>query len=154
MKITTTLTIVAAAVVSFACSTSPAMFRSFSSPYSFDETVKRVSDTAKEAGWKVPAVGRIDINLAKAGKTIRPVAIVNLCNPDHAERLLKEDSGRVASAIMPCRVSVYETSNGVGLAMLDPDFLAAHLSGLIGQVIAQAARENAAIIQQAIAETD
>lgn len=127
------------------------VFLELSSPYGFDETVTRISQGAKDAGWKVPGIGRIDEKLAKAGKTIDPVAVINLCSPDHAERLLKNDSDRVASALMPCRVSVYETSDGVRISLLHPDFLAAHLDGVPGAVIPLAARENAEIVRDALA---
>jgi uncharacterized protein (DUF302 family) len=141
---------VAAILLAFGCAPRGPMFKTFSSPYSFDETVSRVTTAAKAAGWKVPAVGRIDESLARAGKQIRPVAIVNLCNPEHAERLLKGDQWRAASAIMPCRVSVYETSAGVMLAMLHPDFLMRSLSGEIKEVIGHAAAENSAIVEEAV----
>ncbi len=130
------------------------VFLELSSPYGFDATVERVTTEAKAAGWKVPGVGKVHENLAKAGKTIDPVAIINLCNPDHAQRLLKRDADRVASALMPCRVSVYETSDGVRASLLHPDFLAAHLDGVPGAVIPLAARENVEFLKRALAPTD
>lgn len=126
------------------------MFQEFVSPYGFDETVARVSTQAKKEGWKVPAIGKIHENLAKAGKQIAPVAVINLCNPDHAEKLLRADGDRVVSALLPCRVSVYETADGVRLSMLHPDFLAAHLEGVPGEVVPQAAAENAGIVERAL----
>jgi uncharacterized protein (DUF302 family) len=127
-----------------------AMFKEFVSPYGFDETIERVSSQAKKEGWKVPGVGKIHENLAKAGKQIAPVAVINLCNPDHAERLLRADADRVVSALLPCRVSVYETADGVRLSMLHPDFLAAHLDGVPGEVVPKAAAENAGIVARAL----
>jgi len=126
------------------------MFKEFVSPFGFDETIERVSKQAEAEGWKVPGVSHIHKNLARAGKQVAPVAVINLCNPDYAERLLRNEQDRIASALLPCRVSVYETADGVRLSMLHPNFLSAHLKGLPGEVVPFAARENAAIVERAL----
>jgi uncharacterized protein (DUF302 family) len=149
------MTIAAVALLAQGCAARQVpVFLELSSPYGFDETIDRVTAEAKAAGWKVPGIGKVHENLAKAGKTIDPVAIINLCHPDHAERLLEDDGDRVASALMPCRVSVYVTSNGVRASLLHPDFLAAHLDGVPGAVIPLAARENVEFLRRALAPTD
>lgn len=97
------------------------------SPYGFDETVQRLEASIKAAGWTHMATRRIDANLRKQGHEVLPVALVELCHPDYAYRILKEDSARFASVMMPCTMSVYEKQDGA-------TYVASMNTGLMGQL--------------------
>lgn len=82
------------------------------SKYGFEETVEKIQQVSAEKGWKIPSIHRIDKSVNKAGYNVLPVAIIELCKPDHAAQVLKEDKDKVVTSMMPCRVSIYETSDG------------------------------------------
>lgn len=82
------------------------------SKYGFEETVEKIQQVSAEKGWKIPSIHRIDKSVNKAGYSVLPVAVIELCNPDHAAQVLKEDKDKVVSSMMPCRVSIYERADG------------------------------------------
>jgi len=82
------------------------------SKYGFDETVEKIKQASIEKGWKIPAIHRIDKSVNKAGHFSLPVAVVELCHPDHAAKVLQDDRDKVVTSMMPCRVSIYETKSG------------------------------------------
>ncbi len=98
--------------VALMSSASSMMIKEDVSSMDFEETVQRIQDAAAKVEWKVPAVHRIDKSVAKAGYDVLPVAVIELCKPEHAGKLLVNDDNRIISSLMPCRVAVYQASDG------------------------------------------
>lgn len=103
------------------------MIQERKSPYGFEETVQRLEQSVKDAGWSHMATRRVDETLRKHGREVLPVALVELCKADYAERILREDDARFVSVMMPCTMSVYQKSDG-------STYVAAMNTGLMGQV--------------------
>ncbi|MBN1651592.1 MAG: DUF302 domain-containing protein [Bacteroidales bacterium] len=82
------------------------------SKLNFKETVDSLSVALKTGGWKISATHNIEHDLMKSGQTILPVMVLELCNPKYSGKMLLVDDMRYLSVLMPCRVSVYEKSNG------------------------------------------
>ncbi len=82
------------------------------SKLSFDETVETFIQHAQEMGWQVPKVYELQNSLAKAGHDIPPLKVVSLCQPHYAYQVLAKDENKRISAIMPCRIGIYQTSDG------------------------------------------
>jgi uncharacterized protein (DUF302 family) len=78
----------------------------------FTETVDSLSLALKTNGWKISAIHDIENDLKKSGQDILPVKVLEICNPKHSGKMLLVDDMRYLSIIMPCRVSIYEKSNG------------------------------------------
>lgn len=78
----------------------------------FKETVDSLSVALKTGGWKISASHNIEHDLMKSGQTILPVVVLEICNPNYSGKMLLDDDMRYLSIIMPCRVSIYEKSNG------------------------------------------
>jgi uncharacterized protein (DUF302 family) len=105
----------------------------------FDETVQAIQDNAAAQKWVVPNVMRLDKSIAKEGYNVRPVAVIELCKPDLAAKILAEDSARLVSSLMPCRVSVYEKSNGdVILSRMNTALMSKMFGGLVTEVMSTA----------------
>jgi uncharacterized protein (DUF302 family) len=81
------------------------------SSLSFTETVEKLKSSAEEKGWKVPAVHDLQKSLSMNGQEVRPVNIIEICNPEYAADVLNGENTSL-SAFMPCRISVYEKDNG------------------------------------------
>ncbi len=91
---------------------SPPMILENESRYDFETTLTTVEQSAKGAGWSIPAVHDLQASMAKAGKEVNQVKVFALCNPEHAVKILAGDEERIYSNMMPCRISVYTKSNG------------------------------------------
>lgn len=123
------------------------------SPHSVDATVERLSAAAKAGGWVVSSVTALDESVARhGGPKIRPVRLVNLCQAQHAGRILSDDSARRVSVLMPCTLAVYEKTDGsVWIAAMNPGLIAPLFGGVIDEVMAgPVAREQAAFITSAL----
>ena len=116
----------------------------------FEEAVQAITEAAAARGWKVPTVHRIDQTLAAAGYTVEPAAVVELCRPDYAEQILRSDSDRVVTSFMPCRISVYRTSDGrVVISRMRSGLVARLFGGTVARVMAAAAADSELILAAA-----
>jgi len=115
----------------------------------FDETVAAIENAAIEQGWKVPKIYDIQKSLVDAGHTeMGRLTIMSLCKPDHAYEILKEDSRKKVSAIMPCRLGVYETKGGkVFVAGLNVGLMSKMFGGVIEEVMGDVAKEEKEILK-------
>lgn len=100
------------------CSMKNMMVEERVSPLGFDETVNKIIANAEAIGWKIPQKGKgnpapIHKSIKKhIGKTVLPVKVIKVCNPNYAYDLLKDDESRYVSVMMPCSISVYKKSDG------------------------------------------
>lgn len=83
------------------------------SKYGVDQTVEMIVENAKQGGWKIPKIYDIQKSLVNAGYSdMTAMKIISLCQPGHAYTILREDGNKKVSGIMPCRIGVYESSDG------------------------------------------
>jgi uncharacterized protein (DUF302 family) len=118
----------------------------------YEQTVKSIIDQTLQKGWKVPTVHRLDKTMKKFGHSVLPTAVIELCHPTHAAKILKEDEARMVSSFMPCRVSVYEKSDGsVIISRMNSSLMSTIFPDLISAVMSDATGEVEAIIKAALA---
>ncbi|MEY6431059.1 DUF302 domain-containing protein [Thioalkalicoccus limnaeus] len=121
------------------------------SRFGFDQTVETIRDSAIEAGWKVPTVHRIDEAVSQYGYQVPRVAVLELCQPQHAARILADGDAKVVTSLMPCRVSVYETADGrVVVSRMNTGLLARMFGGVVTEVMTEATQENEEILAAVI----
>lgn len=82
------------------------------SPFDVPTTVEKLIVAATQKEWQNPAVHNLQQSLAKAGKTVRPVQVIEICKPEYSGKMLEKSDERIASVMMPCRISVYEKEDG------------------------------------------
>jgi uncharacterized protein (DUF302 family) len=112
------------------------------SRYDFNTTVEKLTAIATAAGWKVPATHDLQNTIRNFGKEILPVKILEICHPKHSSRLLELDDERIVSTFMPCRISVYEKSNGcVYISRLNAEMLSKNFGGLVSEVMSSTFNE-------------
>lgn len=80
--------------------------------FGMNETVELLVDAAIGREWQNPATHDLQNSLAKAGKSVRPVKVIEICKPAYSGLMLEKSDERVASVMMPCRISVYEKADG------------------------------------------
>jgi uncharacterized protein (DUF302 family) len=121
------------------------------SPFNVPVTVEKLIDAAHQKGWQNPAVHNLQESLAKSGKEVRPVQVVEICKPEYSGRLLEQNDERVVSILMPYRISVYEKEDGkTYLALLDMTAMTAGLSKNIAEAILGASDESFEIVKAVI----
>jgi len=119
--------------------------------FNFEDTVELITQTAIEQDWKVPTVHMIHDAVSPYGYEVDRVAVLELCQPHHAGKILAEDRAKVVTSMMPCRVSVYETSDGrVIVSRMNTSLMAQAFGGTVASVMAEATQENEAILKSVI----
>lgn len=122
------------------------------SSFGYEETVQGIVDAAEKQQWKVVTVHELNRSLEKAGHDVLPAAVIELCRPDYAARILADDGARVVSSLMPCRIAVYQTADGrVTVSRMNTSLMSKLFGGLITEVMAAASADSEAIIGSVIA---
>lgn len=112
------------------------------SKYDFEKTVDLIKSEAEKDGWSVPAVHDLQQSLARSGKHVRPVKVIEICKPAYSGKMLELNDERIISVMMPCRISVYEKDDGkVYIALLNAESLAADLPNNIAGVMKDASSD-------------
>lgn len=88
------------------------MIQQTTSPLAFEDTVKSIEAAVAAKGWNLPKVYRLDQTMAKHGYQVNPVAVLELCHPEHAYKILSNDDSLMVTPFMPCRISVYRRDDG------------------------------------------
>jgi uncharacterized protein (DUF302 family) len=121
------------------------------SPFSVPVTVEKLIEAAHQKGWQNPAVHNLQESLAKSGKHVRPVQVVEICKPEYSGRMLEQNDERVVSILMPYRISVYEKEDGkTYLAILDMTAMTSGLSKNSAEAIYSASAEAFEIVKAVI----
>lgn len=129
------------------------LFTESESPFSFTETVEKLKAEMAAEGWSVLATHDLSAALAKKGHDVLPVAIIEACSGKFSVTLLKKDETRYVSSLLPCRVSVYATSNGkVIISRMNTTAMGAQMEPAVAEVMAKAGASVEAIIAKVIAK--
>ncbi len=110
---------------------------------SLDDTVRTIEQSALDRGWVVPKIYDLQKSLAEGGHNdARPMKILSICQPDHAHRILSEEDNRKVTAMMPCRIGVFEGDDGqVYVAQMNIGLMSKMFGGTIERVMGQVASE-------------
>lgn len=115
------------------------MFFENKSRFGFEETINQLTELVPENEWKIIQILDLQETMRKNGKDVLPVKVVEMCKPDYAYQLLSEDSQRIYSNMMPCRVSVYEKSDGnTYISRMNSAMFAEQIGGVMQDVMSTA----------------
>jgi len=121
------------------------------SPMDFDTTVAALETAVQEKGWEMPKVYRLDKTMEKHGHTVMPVAVMELCHPEHAAKILKDNDSRMVTPFMPCRISIYEQDNGdTVIARMNSGLMSNLFHQNVAEVMGVATQEVENIIEAAL----
>jgi len=83
------------------------------SMYGMDETVDMIDQNSEKNGWAVLKIWDLNDRMVNAGYDEAPqVKVLELCHAENTYEVLKNEDDLLISAIMPCRMAVYEYDNG------------------------------------------
>jgi uncharacterized protein (DUF302 family) len=121
------------------------------SPYNVPTTVEKLIEAATQKDWQNPAVHNLQQSLAKSGKEVLPVQVVEICKPAYSGLMLEKNDERIVSILMPCRISVYEKADGkTYVALLDMMAITAGLPPTALEAIRGANEESFEIVKTVI----
>jgi len=119
----------------------------------FEDAVELFEKTTIERGWKIPTVHDLQATMTKFGKDVRKVKVFEICHPEHAYKILSKDDERIVSSLMPCRISIYEKSNGkVYVSWMNTGLMGSLMKGVVPEVMSDASRESKEIVDVMLAK--
>ena len=121
------------------------------SPFDVATTVEKLIEAATKMEWQNPALHDLQQSLAKSGKTVRPVKVIEICKPQYSGKMLELSDERIVSVMMPCRISVYEKADGkTYISLLNMKAMAAEMPASIAEAVKGASDESFEIVKSVI----
>lgn len=129
----------------------PPMVQVVESPKNFAETVDAFRVEVDNAGWSLLNENNMAGVLSERGYTLDPVIIFDVCSGRYSAEILGNDEARPFSAFMPCRVSIYTTSDdSVFIARMNTAAVADMMDPMVADVMAASDEEISEIIAATI----
>ena len=124
------------------------MLQVHESRYDFDQTVNEIEQSYKANDWKVPHIYDIQKTLVTNGyPDMTPLKILSVCQPDDAHRILNDDDNKKVTAVMPCRIGVYQAADGkTYVATMNLGLMGRMFGGTIAEVMGEVARKEKEIM--------
>lgn len=127
------------------------MFKEDKSRFSLDETILKLTEVISKSGWKLLYTHNLQQIMQKNGHEVLPAKVLEICAPQYAYKLLATDKERVYSNMMPCRLSVYEKSDGkTYVSRMNVEKFTSPLGGVIADVMSGAFKDAEQFIAQVI----
>ncbi|MBU0655794.1 MAG: DUF302 domain-containing protein [Gammaproteobacteria bacterium] len=128
------------------------MINTHESRLGFEETVTTLQSAAQGKQWLIPKVYDMQASLKKEGYAdMSKLSILSLCQPEYAYNILKNDSDKFVTAVMPCRMGVYETQNGkVMISGMNMGLMSKMFGGNIAKVMGGVATEEASMLAEVV----
>jgi len=121
------------------------------SPWDFEKTVELLTNAAVKKEWNIPATHDLQQSLAKAGKTVNPVKVLEVCKPEYSGKMLEKNDERIVSVMMPCRISIYLKEDGkTYVAMINGVALVAGMPETVRGVMTAASDEVYEIVDSVV----
>jgi len=126
------------------------IFVEYESKLGFDETVEAIKASAIQHEWALPHEYDLQATMKKNNFEVAPVKVFSLCSPKHAYEILSGKEERKATALMPCRVSVYEKDGKTYVSMLNAGLLSKFMDKKVKNVMGIVSEENLLILDPVI----
>ncbi len=90
------------------------VFREIPSPFGVEETVARIQQNIQQTGngWALAGLRNPGKAVEQDGGNTLPVLMVEACSTRYSGPILKNDTVRYLSILMPCKISVYKKHDG------------------------------------------
>lgn len=127
------------------------MLKENKSKHDFETTLAEIEKSVESLGWKIPHINDLQATMHKFGKDVRQVKVYEICHPEHAFRVLKQDDERIVSSLMPCRIAIYEKSDGsVYVSRMNAGLMSKPMNKIIRSTMSVAAAETEQILAPVI----
>ncbi len=132
----------------------PAMIKVVPSKLSFDQTVSKIENSILDHEWEIQRIYEIDECMRNFGyNTNVRVVTFSICKPDNVNEILSKDKNMFITAIMPCRLAVFQDREGkVNIASMNIKLMGQLFGGDISKVTRKVAADEKSIITKALME--
>lgn len=118
------------------------MFIKNESLYNLSETTGIIEKALLDGNWKIMHTHHLHQSLKNHGFEVLPVVVMEVCRPDYSVKMLSLDNERIYSSLMPCRISLYETSDGkTWVSRMNSGAMAKQAGGITEEVMKKAFEE-------------
>lgn len=120
------------------------MFREIPSPFGVEETVARIQQNIQNVGngWALSGLRNPAKAVQNDGTNVLPVYMVEACSTKYSAPILKDDSVRFLSILMPCKVSVYKKNDGkTYIGMMNAGLMGRMFGPMVGDVMSKVAED-------------
>jgi len=126
----------------------PPLFLEDASPKPMVPTIEAFRAEVSAAGWSVLGVTNMTGILAERGFEVRPVLVFDVCSSRYSGELLAKDETLFVSSMMPCSVSIYQTSEGkVVISRMNSAAMGGMIGGRAGEVVSMSGKDMEEIIK-------
>lgn len=122
------------------------MFTERASPFGMEETIARIqhniedSPELKAKGWALSGLRNPARAVQTDGGNVLPVQMIEVCSTKYSKPILKEDTVRFLSILMPCKISVYKKQDGkVYIGTMNAGLMGKMFGPMVGDVMGQVA---------------
>jgi len=125
------------------------MFREIESPFGVEETVARIQQNIQHVGngWVLSGLRNPGRAVESSGGNVLPVMMVEACSTKYSAPILKDDSVRFLSILMPCKVSVYKKNDGkTYIGMMNAGLMGKMFGPMVGEVMGKVAEDQAKFV--------
>lgn len=123
------------------------MLKEYPTKYSFEESEVIFRKAVEDGGWKIPTVHDMQETMESFGKDVLQAKVFELCHPEHAYEILSRDKERVVMSMMPCRVAIYEKSDGTTyVSWMNTGLVGSMMKGVVPKVMKAASAESEELI--------
>lgn len=124
------------------------MFREVSSPFGMEETIARIqhniedSPELKAKGWALSGLRNPAKAVQTDGGNVLPVQMIEVCSTKYSGPILKDDTVRFLSILMPCKISVYKKQDGkTYIGTMNAGLMGKMFGPLVGEVMGKVAED-------------
>ncbi|MEW5769327.1 MAG: DUF302 domain-containing protein [Pseudomonadota bacterium] len=124
------------------------MFHETVSPFGMEETIARIQHNIednpelKAKGWALSGLRNPAKAVQTDGGNVLPVMMIEVCSTKYSGPILKEDTVRFLSILMPCKISVYKKQDGkVYIGTMNAGLMGKMFGPLVGETMAKVAED-------------
>lgn len=124
------------------------MFNEVQSPFGLEETVARIqhniveTPALKEKGWAISGLRNPARAVQTDGSNVLPVMMIEVCATKYSGPILKDDTVRFLSILMPCKISVYKKQDGkTYIGTMNAGLMGKMFGPFVGEVMGQVAED-------------
>jgi len=124
------------------------MFNEVQSPFGFEETIARIqhnladNPVLQEKGWALSGLRNPAKAVQTDGANVLPVQMIEVCSTKYSGPILKEDTVRFLSILMPCKISVYKKQDGkTYIGTMNAGLMGKMFGPMVGEVMAKVAED-------------
>lgn len=126
------------------------MFQERVSPFGMEETVARIQQNIENTGngWSLSGLRNPAKAVQTDGGNTLPVLMIEACSTKYSAPILKDDSVRFLSILMPCKISIYKKNDGkTYIGNMNAGLMGRMFGPMVGEVMSHVAADQAKFLE-------